>query len=376
VKALLVRARKAIEAGDFPAAREALLEAWNKKQHATLAWVIDRIPPATRAIAKRPFGGPFTLDESALARAIADALDRRNDPVAEVFADPSMSDARLLVLADELTERGDPRGELITVQLAKPGSRREQQLLKTYRRLWLGPIEPNVDEVVWRRGFPVEARLRHHDEDNATRREWATFETLDIQHAPTTIGKLLFGGACRSLRRLRRVRAAQLREMTRDELPLLETLHGSCYDLPHPDLAALRLPRLRTLVIDGHYQVGDWALLGTEVGQRLEHLALVRKEPDVGAAMAAARRAPNLRTLALVEGDDWDGDGEGWRVRLERVERGWRLRVTIACAVRASLIDALQSAPAGAWTEVLVDASLDRPDPLMNLVDAELQRLG
>ena len=41
---------------------------------------------------------------------------------AEVFADPANDDKRL-VLADALSEAGDPRGEFITLQLAHAAGR-------------------------------------------------------------------------------------------------------------------------------------------------------------------------------------------------------------------------------------------------------------
>src|SRR5262249_3119312 len=62
---------------------------------------------------------------------------------AEVYANPN-DDAPRVVLADALLERNDPRGEFITLQLARgregEPSARELELLKKYRKQWLGPL--------------------------------------------------------------------------------------------------------------------------------------------------------------------------------------------------------------------------------------------
>jgi uncharacterized protein (TIGR02996 family) len=60
-----------------------------------------------------------------------------------VYASPD-DDAPRQVYADWLQERGDPRGELIALQLAntrtKKAMRRERQLIRHHRASWLGPL--------------------------------------------------------------------------------------------------------------------------------------------------------------------------------------------------------------------------------------------
>jgi uncharacterized protein (TIGR02996 family) len=106
------------------------------------------------------------------------------DLLDEVLAHPD-DDVPRRILADWLSERGDPRGELIAVQceLAVRGAhdperrdleRRELDLLKAHGNRWIaelgltdvkaarprGPIEHMVGPtVVFRRGFPDEASL-------------------------------------------------------------------------------------------------------------------------------------------------------------------------------------------------------------------------
>ena len=93
------------------------------------------------------------------------------DFMAEIWASPE-DDGPREVFADWLIERGDPRGELITLQLARArgtvseaGAKRERALLVEHIRTWLGPLDPVISksrcyfergfvtrcEVVWRR---------------------------------------------------------------------------------------------------------------------------------------------------------------------------------------------------------------------------------
>lgn len=81
-----------------------------------------------------------------------------------IYASPE-DDAPRLVYADWLLEQGDPRAELLSLQLkAKPtgkDERRARQLLRVHGRAWLGPLEPAVElrSEVFSRGFVSEAML-------------------------------------------------------------------------------------------------------------------------------------------------------------------------------------------------------------------------
>jgi uncharacterized protein (TIGR02996 family) len=109
--------------------------------------------------------------DAALVAKIASALDLRgarasrrtiDDLLREVWAAPN-DDGPRHVLADWLTERSDPRGELIALQLARArrtadaaAMRRERALLDQHGRSWLGPLEPVVitsSFVAFERGF-------------------------------------------------------------------------------------------------------------------------------------------------------------------------------------------------------------------------------
>ena len=86
------------------------------------------------------------------AVAVLDAL------YAAVHADPS-DDGPRQVLADALLERGDPRGELIALQLARARGEptvaaRETALLREHASEWAGELA-RAGTVVFERGFPA-----------------------------------------------------------------------------------------------------------------------------------------------------------------------------------------------------------------------------
>lgn len=87
--------------------------------------------------------------------------------LAAVHATPGDLDVRS-IYADHLQERGDPRGELIRLQLAHPPGTPEppeltwrlQQLFQKYRDAWLGPMLAYVEHEVYRHGFVEEVKFK------------------------------------------------------------------------------------------------------------------------------------------------------------------------------------------------------------------------
>jgi len=85
----------------------------------------------------------------------------------DVYANP-FDDGRRAVLADALTEAGDPRGEFISLQLLKAPAKhakRVSQLLRAHAAEWLKPLSPFIDvpaaasTAIFTRGFPSSVRL-------------------------------------------------------------------------------------------------------------------------------------------------------------------------------------------------------------------------
>ena len=88
--------------------------------------------------------------EQLTEQALIDAIDRSQD------------DEPRLIYADWLSERNDPRGEFISLQIKKSQAeltdeekKRERALLKAHAGRWLGPLEPLIESqsVVFERGF-------------------------------------------------------------------------------------------------------------------------------------------------------------------------------------------------------------------------------
>ena len=135
-----------------------------------LAWrlrTLDAMVPVLRGRCVRPRSpGP----DAQLVEQLAACLGRdritsstNGQFLTEIYAAPD-DDGPREVYADWLSERGDPRGELISLQLAAArgqgtpaGKLRERALLASSARMWLGEIEPAVAKTRFRfeRGFLV-----------------------------------------------------------------------------------------------------------------------------------------------------------------------------------------------------------------------------
>jgi uncharacterized protein (TIGR02996 family) len=138
------------------------------------------IPAATTSdLALIESGAPLAGDKVSDATVAADAL------LAAIYADPADDGARQ-VYADVLTERGDPRGMFITMQLARSGREptgkemtEEMKILRKHARAWLGDVAPVLGSfsyalgvvpgkgVVFQRGFLWRVGLAGRDRDVA-----------------------------------------------------------------------------------------------------------------------------------------------------------------------------------------------------------------
>lgn len=118
------------------------------------------------------------------------------DPRAPIWNDPD-DDELKQVVADALTERGDPQGEFITLQLLKtksPAQRKRERELQKHQPTWLGAIGKLCVKHSMRfaAGFPVavctDRRLvpRREWEAALAAPQWATIERLcvSILHTP------------------------------------------------------------------------------------------------------------------------------------------------------------------------------------------------
>lgn len=286
-----------------------LLCAHGDKKHAvTLRALAKKVPslewlPAPKDSAKPARRAPVakTVDEASFLQAIAAAP-----------ADLS----RRVVFADWLTERGDARGEFITLQLAASkgalapkAAARMASLQKKFARDWLRSVDRCLfvkGREVFENGFLAEVSLRVTDYvPKPTDPVLATIERLSVWGGNDAAVQALLGspllaqvrefsGSVQLVEALCPAALAQLRE--------LKTELESRDDLER--LRRVKVPRLERLeldkgAIDGFgedYQPDELyalPLLGT-----VKHLQL-RSSVTPGPWLAAARRRLALETLTL-----------------------------------------------------------------------------
>jgi len=322
-----------------------------------------------------------TLNVEALLQAIYDAPD---------------DDAPRLVYADALLERGDPRGELITLQcrLAQREDRelrkREQELLEAHGKQWLGELAPVVMAGYrFERGFLAECRVENRHLDRIRKlvghRAWSTVRNLAGSAA------IALHPVMRSLRTLAFVsyearNHEELADSWSDLLlgteraievlrysgiqsdrhweDALEHNHsvrpgvqGRWVHVPQTEeLAALSkctaLPRLRELIVVEDPELVAAALLASPVIQRLAVLGIVFDSRDERSPMrwfAAALRDAPVATLRFELGPSFHTT----TLQLERGARGYeRVAMEVGPTSRSN------------WSEALVDEAIGLLDAL------------
>jgi uncharacterized protein (TIGR02996 family) len=252
--------------------------------------------------------------------------------VAQIAASPD-DDAPYAVLADALQQRGDPRGELIAVQLALAGAtgeracelrRRDGELVEAHPE-WVATMADHAEHLVvrWQRGFVAALRVVA-DDDGAGESAWhaamatpLVSDTLaevrvsehDGRAPPQSIIDAIAARPPRALRRLgiddlgwqAMHRTGPLALGALAALPLDElTVAGSAITL---DWRAA--PRLRALELRSPpFQLAQ--LAAVERWPELRALALWIADTRELARVLTPARFPALRSLALVGTEDTD----------------------------------------------------------------------
>lgn len=233
----------------------------------------------------------------------------RHNLLAAIYAAPH-DDAPRVVYADVLTEAGDPRGELITLQLAPTRDlRREARLLRAAGRAWFDGLDADgATEIVHARGFPAAAALA----SGVVRAPaWATIEKLFLRR------DCAFAGAPH-LRALRELHGLRAKELATVRLPVYELDVLAVRD--YPDALAVDTPLApRVLGLDRPAQLDRYvatvrALRSLPIARRLE---AVRVGTSIGQLRAM---------LALTEETGFTVELTGG-LDLDRVYQ-WAARVT------------------------------------------------
>jgi len=145
----------------------------------------DQLPPLVQRLEQIAIAPLDDADRAALDRLRAPSRSERTeaDLLDAVYANPN-DDMPRSVLADALQARGDARGELIALQLARGRggtlSAREKVLTKSLRAEILGPLAPVMFEPVIQRGFLAGGRAVITEPHRALcdHRWWRTVEWL------------------------------------------------------------------------------------------------------------------------------------------------------------------------------------------------------
>jgi uncharacterized protein (TIGR02996 family) len=314
-----------------------------------------------RAIDKLPVVAevPVSAEDRALLARIAKAGEARprasakraDELLADVLANPA-DDGLRAVLADALQEAGDPRGELIALQLDPAESRdktkRIAQIIKASRKQLLGPLDAALGaDVGFTKGFLSHAPLKKQTSnavENAIKRSvghplWATVEHLegpgdwDVAVHPV-------------MRSLRSIAASDHGVKELATWPTLEAVRDTLIDAD--DVAAVIAPgafvALRRLDVTGYANMGH-QIIASPLAARLDELTLrtrFNQSADESVALFA-RIPPRLRrfTLRIIRHDseDWasvfelerGGDGRfAARVGITRMTKwGERLQAEI-----------------------------------------------
>lgn len=279
---------------------------------------IERSLARTKKALGKGSSAPQHLELLATLRKKHGANRQAEELLDAIYASPD-ADGPRLVYADHLLEAGDPRGELIALQLAaergdvtRDQKKREKELLKTWGQRWLGDLAPvlNKTGLVYRRGFLFGCVFKPNNGAQVERLighpAWSTVRHIEMDpfwKFQPIVDRMLLDPVFTSLRTLRghcspelltalamSSKPRALTSLTVDDLGLSPSISWSIMSgytpmppegpsVPPDRRAALTacpgLPLLRHLELHTIYRVEArflrWLFDG-ELGQRLEHL--------------------------------------------------------------------------------------------------------
>lgn len=177
-----------------------------------------------KGLRESPKGPSLPLDERKRLAATPWDLPEAPPPLesllAPIWAAPRDL-ARRQVLADQLLERGDERGEFIALQRSNASPKRQQQLLARHRDAWLGALRDVIDlkhdPPFFEHGFVSEVTVRGVKLAQfllaADAKEWATVRRVRA-------GLLRFSAAMVGLQDAGPVKLEALRQLARERFPL------------------------------------------------------------------------------------------------------------------------------------------------------------
>ncbi|KIG14400.1 hypothetical protein DB30_06875 [Enhygromyxa salina] len=306
--------------------------------------IARRLTDLRERLAELPELPPLTDEETGLLDRLRPlATAKRPDDeqlLADIYANPD-DDAPRAVYADLLTSYGDPRGELIALQLltkpGKPQRDRIKQLLREHQIAWLGELADVALalDLRYERGFPAAITLDGGASQAAIERltghrAWRTVTALDVRGDRPGYADFLAHEVFFNLRELTSVSALALRRFN-EPAPRALTRMVVSGDFEHPLPSSLRdkilsgvgLPQLRTLGLQ-FYNKNDNAIarvLESPLGHSLTRFELDLRSGDDSnfpRILAAILRLalPQLRELSCAWGFAYEltREGEGWAI--------------------------------------------------------------
>jgi uncharacterized protein (TIGR02996 family) len=257
--------------------------------------------------------------------------------LAAIHADPDDDEPRR-VYADLLLERGDPRGELIVLQLARAAGdateaqvQRERALLNRHARAWLGPLVEVCElggglsgawargRTRFERGFVATAYLnRTADPAVIGHPLWETVTDLRgsfAAHTAMIAGTRL--GALRRFHGSELFTAAQLRVLATRTTPLhVEAVPLFAGDEPPPDLSRACVGADAAITIPIAWR-GDLATLA-DIGLPTATLSVHLAQTDEIVAALRARPARFERVVVSTHHHSRYHYGDRYRTELVR----------------------------------------------------------
>ena len=248
--------------------------------------------------------------------------------LAAIYADPDDVALRA-VYADWLLERGDPRGELITLQLARAAGRtsedaevRERKLLEQHGRAWTGALDHWFADARFEGGFVVGGTLRDNPADvELADPAWRLVRVIESGGSDARTLELLDRlASLRAIHQVTEATASTIASGPRRALTELSFESDRFADGPgrdHPIATCDALPELRVLGLTVLRTTLAW-LAEAPVLDRIERLVVGVGDHVTALLEAVARHPGSLRELELVAGARSLHDGTGWSVVLRR----------------------------------------------------------
>lgn len=273
-----------------------------------------------------------------------------------VTAAPASDSARL-VLADALTERGDPRGEFISLQFAEAAGeltlgRRERmaRLLAAAGPAWFDGLAREVSPTaVFAKGFLSEVRLATRTPSPA-HAAWRTVTVIDAAGLALSLSDFLAHPNLARVHSLRTVGGPALKELARNgavkRWRLIEVEGPGGRELVEPKWTVERLR------ISGFVDQSVWWLLGTPLLTRADvfEFPLMQGFARVGPAVKALAPHTKAALEFTARPEPWPAPwGGDWTLRVEGS------RVTLTVDGLTGLEEALASFEPGQLAEARVD---------------------